>query len=447
MSGKKRRSPTEDTEPLFVDVNALRTFLYEKDLYRNGRFSTNALFNEKLGVNGSEFDYVIRNTFQFFVRKHLGYNPVQVLDCQIAYMLTNNVMNHNYAVRYLNVSWKTQRVEKVTCRDNLLTAISHYRDDFWKMLKSFVIRPCHLDTNLALSNYWGERNSVSKPGFVYQFGLNQIDNHVFYTFRHDVDDHSLVVQCNGTVMGVPDLNYYDPETKSFSDEMSFNIFEQFISMVDSTIRFVEECVDELLEFLDEDTTEEDNLRTNIASISSNIVSWKSDYYQLELTVFTIVHDCIEMCKRYHHYGGVAGEEDAPDPVTPATPDDAEQPRKSTKVPHFQMCYLAMKHHRILTEAVYNLRSSHVWLFFAYGRSPDSKEWVLNPCGRWNTHHTSVDDFIKSETAEFWLQRVNTNSMMYYARMCWLVLFKHAPDINMKSSLQKDGAYFEPVSLF
>ena len=103
MSGKKRRSPTEDTEPLFVDVNALRTFLYEKDLYRNGRFSTNALFNEKLGVNGSEFDYVIRNTFQFFVRKHLGYNPVQqVLDCQIAYMLTNNVMNHNYAVRYLS---------------------------------------------------------------------------------------------------------------------------------------------------------------------------------------------------------------------------------------------------------------------------------------------------------------------------------------------------------
>ena len=447
MSSKKRKSAEVAPGPLVIDVNALRTFLYEKDLYRNGRFSTNALFNEKLGPHGSEFDFVMRNTFQFFVRKHLGFNPVQLLDCQIAYMLSNNVMSHSFAITYLNVSWKTNRVDKVSCRDNILAAISHYRADFWKMLKSFVLRPCHLDTNLALSNYWGDRTSESKPGFVYQFGLNSVEERDFYSFRHDVDDHSLTVQCNGTVMGIPDLSYYDSESKTFSDEMSFNIFDQFIDMIDSTIRFVEECVDELCEFLDEDNTEEANLRANIAIISSNIVSWKANPYQLQLTVFTIVHECIEMCKRYHRYAGVAGEVDAPDPVTPATPADTEMPLKPTKVAHFEMCYLAMKHHRILTEAVYNLRSSHVWLFFSYGRSPDSKEWVLNPCGRWKTHHLSVDDFIKSETAEFWLQRVNTNSMVYFARLCWLILFKHAPDINMKSSLQKDGAYFEPVNLF
>jgi hypothetical protein len=106
----------------------------------------------------------------------------------------------------------------------------------------------------------------------------------------------------------------------------------------------------------------------------------------------------------------------------------------------------MKHHRILTEAVLNLRSSHVWLFFAYGRSADSEEWVLNPCGRWNTHHFTLDDFIKSETAEFWFHRVNTNSMIFFAKLAWMIMFKHAPEISSKSSLPKDAAYFEAVRL-
>jgi hypothetical protein len=247
-------------------------------------------------------------------------------------------------------------------------------------------------------------------------------------------------------MGVPDLNYYDPDTKTFSEEMSVNIFEQFIDMIDSTIRYVEDCVSDLLEHLDDDIEDEQRLISNVNDLASKILSWKANTYQLEVTVFTIAHECIELCKAYHHYSLRAGEEDAPDPITPATPGETQVPTKPTKVPDYIMCYLAMKHHRILTEAVINLRHSHVWLFFAYGRSPDNAEWVLNPCGRWSTHHLSLDDFIKSETAEFWLHRVTTNSMVFYAKLCWLILFKHAPEITMKSSLIKDAAYFEPVRI-
>lgn len=118
-------------------------------------------------------------------------------------------------------------------------------------------------------------------------------------------------------MGIPDVNYYDPETKTFSEEMSINIFEQFIEMIDSTIRYVDECVSNLLDHLDDDNSDEQRLISNLNDLASKVVSWKTDTFQLELTVFTNAHECIELCKCYHHYGLRAGEEDAPDPVTPA----------------------------------------------------------------------------------------------------------------------------------
>ena len=57
----------------------------------------------------------------------------------------------------------------------------------------------------------------------------------------------------------------------------------------------------------------------VNDVSARILSWKAKFFPLENTVFTIAHECIEICKRYHHYSRVAGEADAPDPVTPATP--------------------------------------------------------------------------------------------------------------------------------
>jgi hypothetical protein len=94
-------------------------------------------------------------------------------------MITNKVMNAAFANTYFAITWKTQRVEHVLCRTNVLAAISHYRTDFWKFLKSIVLRPCHMDTNLAMSHYWGSRTTESTPGFVYRFGLESVDDDIF----------------------------------------------------------------------------------------------------------------------------------------------------------------------------------------------------------------------------------------------------------------------------
>jgi hypothetical protein len=36
-------------------------------------------------------------------------------------------------------------------------------------------------------------------------------------------------------------------------------------------------------------------------------------------------------------------------------------------------------------------------------------------------------------------------MITYARLCWLVLFNHAPEITLKSTMEKDAVYFNIVS--
>jgi len=75
MTSRKRKTIEVEEEsvesPILYDIAALRIFLYENDLYRNGRYTSNKAFKDKLGEHGSEFDFVMRNTFQSFVRKLL----------------------------------------------------------------------------------------------------------------------------------------------------------------------------------------------------------------------------------------------------------------------------------------------------------------------------------------------------------------------------------------
>ena len=54
-----------------------------------------------------------------------------------------------------------------------------------------IFRPSHLDTNLALSNYWGLRTTESFPGFVFRFGKLEISDAEFFSFREKMDGESM----------------------------------------------------------------------------------------------------------------------------------------------------------------------------------------------------------------------------------------------------------------
>ena len=59
----------------------------------------------------SEFDFVMRNTFQAFVRKLLHKGPAEILQYMLEYLVFSNVINVAYGKAYLEVTWRTQRVE------------------------------------------------------------------------------------------------------------------------------------------------------------------------------------------------------------------------------------------------------------------------------------------------------------------------------------------------
>ena len=447
MSRKRKNVDVGDESieaPRLYDISALRIFLYENDLYRNGRYTSNKAFNDMLGEHGSEFDYVMRNTFQAFVRKFLHKGPAEVLQYMLEYLTFSNVINVAYGKAYLAVTWRTQRVE-VHCSYNLQTAISHYRSDFWRFLKSMIFRPSHLDTNLALSNVWGLRTTESFPGFVFRFGKKDISDDEFFSLREKVDDESMMLHNSSTVMGIPDFDHYDFDSQCFFERECENIFDQFLDFIDSTIRYVEECIADFRDNTCDENPEDAEIIKMINELDRKVALWKHDVYQVDLTVFSLAHEAIEICKRYHKLALVAVIDTKADTSTPLTPGVATSVPVEKRIPDWEMCYLSLKHYRILSDSVVNLRSSHVWLFFAYGRSPDNPEWVLNPCGHWNRTHASIDDFIKSETAELWMQRVNSISLITWARLCWYLLFKRAPEITMKSSLEKDAQFFNSVS--
>jgi hypothetical protein len=245
MTSRKRKTIEVEEEsvesPILYDIAALRIFLYDNDLYRNGRYTSNKAFKDKLGEHGSEFDFVMRNTFQSFVRKLLHKGPAEILQYMLEYLVYSNVINVAYGKTYLAVTWNTQGIE-VQCSYNLQTAISHYRSDFWRFLKSMLFRPSHLDTNLSLSNYWGLRTTESFPGFVFRFGKLEISNDEFFAFREKVDEESFILHNSNTVMGIPDIEHYDPDSHCFWVRECENIFDQFLDLIDSTIRYVEEFV-------------------------------------------------------------------------------------------------------------------------------------------------------------------------------------------------------------
>jgi hypothetical protein len=308
MASRKRKGAeivVESTEPpRLLDLGALRVFLYENDLYRNGRYTSNKAFNDQLGPHGSEFDFVMRNTFQSFVRKHVHLGPKDIIECMLDYLFEGNVINEAFGKIYLNVRWDTKRVE-VHCSYNLQTAISHYRNDFWRFLKSLVLRPCHMDTNLALTHYWGNRTTEACPGFVYRFGKTEISVDEFYSLRENVDMQSVSVHNCNTVMGIPDFSDYDPEEECFSDQKTENIFELFLTLIDSTICYIGESIADFRGNLSDENPDDAPIDKLINELDGKLASWKSNMYQLDLTVFTLVHEAMELCKIFHKHATTA----------------------------------------------------------------------------------------------------------------------------------------------
>ena len=88
-----------------------------------------------------------------------------------------------------------------------------------------------------------------------------------------------------------------------------------------------------------------------------------------------------------------------------------------------------------------LRRSHVWIFFAFGRSHRNDFWVVNPCGSWAYDPQSGDDYKPSTSPTDWTSKISWTSMGWYLKLGWLIMNNKTPAITLESTYKEDMEKF------
>ena len=161
----------------------------ELDILRNSRATTNVEFENVLGEHGLEFDRTFRVLVPWFVHYDFSRSPIEIIQIIGDYFVQNRLCNEYTLSLYLTTQWKTDR-QTVINSTNLNTYVSSYRSGLWKLYKSFFLRPCHWDTNLALINYWGpERDDSTFFGEGEMLNFTSKQNHFgFDTIDKEMHD-------------------------------------------------------------------------------------------------------------------------------------------------------------------------------------------------------------------------------------------------------------------
>ena len=63
-----------------------------------------------------------------------------------------------------------------------------------------------------------------------------------------------------------------------------------------------------------------------------------------------------------------------------------------------------------------LQCSHVWVILGFGTHPDTSYHVINPAGFWKSNNV----FKHVESPEFWLEKINWESMGAYLKLGWVI---------------------------
>jgi hypothetical protein len=88
-----------------------------------------------------------------------------------------------------------------------------------------------------------------------------------------------------------------------------------------------------------------------------------------------------------------------------------------------------------------LRTNHVWVFFAMGRSHKNDFWVVNPCGSWSYDPQRSADYKPSTSPADWTSKVSWTSMAWFVKLGWMILYLQNTTITLESSFKDDMVKF------
>ena len=419
-----QQSSVEPIKVVSIDGTNLALAKAELDILRSGRFTSNGEFDKQLGELGSKFDKTFRAIVPWFVHQDLSRGPNDVIEVISDYFIQNGLCN-DYAMEvYLQISWKSDKVVIVN-RANLNTYISNYRCGLWKLYKSIFLRPCHWDTNLALQSWWGNDRLPDT-----YFGVGEMwqrsSNHNHFAFdKIDRDLYQSFWQ--GNFCEIPlEWNKVTLTFEYDTDYSGKNLFTNFIDEIEEVAVEIKGIAQTMIDNLTETHASCTAYKRDWEDVFRAVDDWEQNPYDISRSFFDIIHMGLSCCQIMNNYVSETT-------VTDELVLSATQIEKYTNLAH--------KFGRQFRDLQTMLRTNHVWIFFAVGRSHKNDFWVVNPCGTWSYDPRRSSDYKPSTSPTDWTSKVSWTSMAWFVKLGWMILYRQNTTITLESSFKEDMVKF------
>ena len=189
-------------------------------------------------------------------------------------------------------------------------------------------------------------------------------------------------------------------------EESVNIFDEFIDIVDSICNEIFQLMNwlvsqEWFDFLD---TIDSSMKSLMDELYNSVEHWgdKIGVDLLNSNVYELVRQCNIVC---HFLNKIFTDKPLLIKELAANMDERDLAQGEVTI-----CIKELADH------LEHLRCSHIWVVLGFGSHPDTFYHVINPAGFWR----SPTDFKHVETPEFWLEKINWESMGAYLKLGWVI---------------------------
>jgi hypothetical protein len=325
---------------------------------------------------------------------------------------------------YLQISWKSDK--KITKNSaNLNTYVSTYRCGLWRLYKSFFLRPCTWDTNFALLNWWG----IDRTDDIF-FGDGELWNSTDPVNHFELDCVDSDLHETSWKIYLCDIpEDWDRATGTFvfqAGQSSRNVFKSFVDDINRCSTHMVTLSTMILGSLRYKHDACLAYRAEWQNLLAVLQEWGVSPFNLKRSFFDIIHMGLSLVVKMEAF-------------TATTNDEGN--RYLTPLECSTIVQNAAMVGRSFRDLISLLRRSHVWIFFAFGRSHKNDFWVINPCGSWAYDPRNGDDYKASTGPTDWTSKVSWISMGWFMKLGWLIMNNIAPSITLDSTFKDDMEKF------